>query len=102
MRSINNQRNIFEILNEEEKQGSIYSFIHNKYGGKRILKKVCGNCVYWSSTKLEHVTCKKCSKDKRSIERLYFMPLDMNCPVCEYEITYNSKDVFLEREECSS
>jgi len=62
-----------------------------------MLKRICGNCTYWSAEKLEHVKCKKCSMDKRSTERVHFMPRNMNCSLCEYEmisdISYVSQSI---------
>lgn len=73
---------------------------YNIYGGKRMSNKICGNCAYWSADKLEHVKCKKCSKDKRSTERIHFMPRNMNCPLCECEMIYNIRSAFLKCEDC--
>lgn len=67
-----------------------------------MLKKVCGNCAYWNTMRLEHVICKKCSKDKRSLERAHFMPRNRNCPICECKMMYNKGEAFLRCEDCNT
>jgi uncharacterized Zn ribbon protein len=65
-----------------------------------MLAKICGNCAYWNAQNLEHFKCKKCSKEKKSTERVHFMPRNMNCPLCECEMTYNQNSAFLKCGDC--
>lgn len=64
-----------------------------------VLKKMCGNCIYWSPTKNEHAKCKGCGT---SVERKNFMPRDMKCPFCDCPMIHHKRDSFLRCSDCGT
>lgn len=66
-------------------------------GGEVIMKRICGNCLYWIPTKPEPKICKQCGgrEDNRVIEdaiaRRNFIPREMKCGVCEEVMIYNKR-----------
>lgn len=62
-----------------------------------MLKRICGNCVFWSPDKPMHAKCKACDDMREN-----FMPRDMNCPMCDAGMIYNKRDVYLRCPDCGS
>jgi hypothetical protein len=67
-----------------------------------MLKRNCGNCIYWSPNKKDHAKCKGCGTDSKSTERPNFMPRDMECPFCDCAMIYNKRDLFLRCGDCGT
>lgn len=63
------------------------------------LKRLCGNCIFWSPNHKEHDMCKKCNDFRNN-----FVPRDMKCPVpsCGAGMLYYKGAAFLRCPDCGT
>lgn len=64
-----------------------------------MLKRNCGNCIYWSPSHREHKRCSLCGEHRNN-----FVPRDIQCPVpsCQAGMIYYAKDAYLECPDCGT
>ena len=63
------------------------------------MKRICGNCIYWSANHAPHKTCKKCDDMRNN-----FVPRDMLCPIpsCQSSMIYYKVDAYLCCPDCGT
>jgi ribosomal protein S27E len=67
-----------------------------------VLKRNCGNCIYWHPTKKDHVKCRGCCANAASTERPNFMPRNTECPYCEAPMIYDANKIWLSCKDCGT
>lgn len=63
------------------------------------MKRICGNCIYWSVNQAPHKRCKSCSDGRNN-----FVPRDMLCPVpsCQSSMIYYKDEAYLCCPDCGT